>query len=228
MRNSLLQSLQLSTAAFLLGAGLLFVPLTGSAFVYYAESLEGMVVDAQTGKPVEGAIVTANWQLEGGSESGISRGQLEIVETVTDAHGKFLFPAWGPKFSIRWHASFKWPQILIFNPGYKHLRLTNEPRSGSQYTTTSNWHGKTLRISLLSGSTKEFESDRSLLYVSLNFARLGENCEWKRIPRLIAAYNREIAELLARGNRTLLSPMDVFPNEEECGRYVSSSGLVNK
>lgn len=65
---------------------------------YSAEAIEGWVVDGETGKPIEGVNVTANWELEIDTPGGRSAvGQMMIMETVTDAAGRYYFPAWGPK-----------------------------------------------------------------------------------------------------------------------------------
>src|SRR6266478_4917450 len=48
----------------ILGALLLWVPLSANAVIYSAEAIEGWVVDSETGKPTEGVIVVAHWQLK--------------------------------------------------------------------------------------------------------------------------------------------------------------------
>ena len=184
-------SLRHPTSVSLLSLALAFLPTPAGAFIYYANSIEARIVDAQTGNPVQGAIVTANWQLEGGFESGIAVDQLKILETVTDAYGKFTIPAWGPKFTIRGHASFKWPQILVFKLGYKSLRLTNEARSGSQYTTSSDWNAKTIPLEAFTGTLAEYAEHLSSLSSRLwNVGvdvgdRSGDYCGWTRFPRML-------------------------------------------
>jgi hypothetical protein len=63
---------------------------------YSAESLEAWVVDDETSQPLEGVNVVAHWALFGGMHTDVV-GQLMVMETVTDAQGRFFFPAWGPK-----------------------------------------------------------------------------------------------------------------------------------
>ncbi|NIR44012.1 MAG: hypothetical protein GWN83_08465, partial [Gemmatimonadetes bacterium] len=50
---------------------------------YSAEEIEARVVDAGTKEPLEGVIVTANWQLVGGWEGHTPKGQMKVMETVT-------------------------------------------------------------------------------------------------------------------------------------------------
>jgi hypothetical protein len=180
-----------SIRILLLGLALSCLSTPVAAFVYYANAIEARVVDAVTGMPVQGAIVAANWQLEGGFESGIAVDQLKILETVTDVNGKFTIPAWGPKFAFRGHASFKWPQILVFKSGYKSLRLTNEPKSGSQFTTSSDWNAKTITLEVFTGTPAEYAEHLASLSSNLwNVGvdvgdRSGDYCGWTRFPRML-------------------------------------------
>src|SRR6266849_1854255 len=74
------------------------LPLQACATTYSAEPIEAWVVDADSGQPIEGVVVTANWELEIGTLGGnIPVGQIMVMETVTDQKGRFYFPAWGPK-----------------------------------------------------------------------------------------------------------------------------------
>ena len=63
---------------------------------YTAEPIEGWVVDKENGQPLEGVIVVAHWQLEGGFEGGYPMGQMRVLETLTDAQGRYYFAGWGP------------------------------------------------------------------------------------------------------------------------------------
>jgi len=94
---------------------------------YTAAPIEAWVVDADTGAPIEGAVVTANWQMVafGFDTGGRKKGQLEVMETVTDKNGRFYFPGF-TKINLSGNALGEAdPQILIFKPGYRHLRATN-------------------------------------------------------------------------------------------------------
>ena len=216
------------TRVLLLSLALAFLPTPAGAFIYYANSIEARIVDAQTGNPVQGAIVTANWQLEGGFESGIAVDQLKILETVTDAYGKFTIPAWGPKFTIRGHASFKWPQILVFKPGYKSLRLTNEARSGSQYTTSSDWNAKTIKLESFTGTLAEYVEHLSSLSSTLENVgynigdQSGDWCGWRSFPRMLRALDDLEARLRSVDVRqgtvvSFLRANEIQIKEKGCG-----------
>ncbi len=192
-KKTFLQQLLVVTA-------LLFPP-PATAFVYSAEAIEGWVVDADTGKPVQGAIATANWQLEGGLEAGIPRGQIQISEDMTDTEGRFHFPAWGSRVSFAGHASYKWPQILIFKPGFNHLRLANRPRSGSGNTNTSEWNRKTVRIAPFKGDGRAYSREFDVYNRELqSFATQGgDSCAWRSLPKTLKMVANEDARLRSRG-----------------------------
>ena len=118
---------------------LLILPLSGCASLQYsAEPIEAWVVDAETKRPLEGAIVVAHWELKGGLEGGNIQGQIMVMESVTDKAGRFYFPAWGPT----WHIASPWwgylsdsdPELLLFKSGYGYVSVSN-----SQYTRPSKY-----------------------------------------------------------------------------------------
>lgn len=220
-----IKSMHFPTRVLLLSLALLCLSTPVSAFIFYAEAIEAKVIDAQTGKPVQGAIVTANWQLEGGVDSGIPRAQLEILETVTDANGKFTVPAWGPRLAFRGHASFKWPQILVFKSGYKYVRLTNEPRSGSQFTTSSDWNAKTIKFLPFGKDTAAYVRDFDALNAQLDQIATngGDDCAWRRLPQALRFVSREEIRIRAIGMKdfgSLVSNLranDAYFKSKGCG-----------
>jgi hypothetical protein len=78
----------------------------------------GQVVDAETGKPIEGAVVVVEWhkkaiyEMDGGSTFHNAR------EALTGADGKFVLDSspgidWNPLTHIQA------PEIIVFYPGYR-------------------------------------------------------------------------------------------------------------
>jgi len=97
----------------------LAVGACGSPY-YTSDPIEAWVVDADTGKPIEGAIVVASWQLLGFTlDTGGSRNhQLAVMETVTDKNGRFSFPGF-TRVNFRLEKlGEEDPRVLIFKPGY--------------------------------------------------------------------------------------------------------------
>ncbi len=82
-------------------AMLTMLALSGCVFAppfYWAESIHGRVVDADTGEPIEEAVVVADWKLYGGGMGhGGHRNSLLVEETLSDTNGEFRFGKWGPK-----------------------------------------------------------------------------------------------------------------------------------
>ena len=81
---------------------------------YSAAPIEAWVVDADTNEPLEGVIVTANWQLVSGTLAGgeIPKGQLMVMEAVTDKDGRFYFEGWTKANLTTGELRDKDPQIV--------------------------------------------------------------------------------------------------------------------
>jgi hypothetical protein len=66
--------------------------------LYFGE-IKGMVVDADTNQPIEGAVVYVNWQAidrHSGFIQAVDVGPLYATETTTDKEGHFVLPKGGP------------------------------------------------------------------------------------------------------------------------------------
>ena len=89
--------------------------------VFIAEPFEATVVDAETGAAIEGAIVIANWARYVGTVHGYDlKEQLETMEAVTDAAGKFSMAGFRKVNLPLMYSTVRGedPQIIIFKPGY--------------------------------------------------------------------------------------------------------------
>jgi hypothetical protein len=94
---------------------------------YVAKPIEGRVVDKETGQPVQGAVVVAQWILATPPE-GEEKDYFVVIETVTDAEGRYRIPGWGPQVRprSRWLDKYD-PAIEVFKPGYWPEGLANRP-----------------------------------------------------------------------------------------------------
>jgi hypothetical protein len=158
---------------------------------YTSAPIEAWVVDADTGAPIEGAVVTANWQLVGfGFETGGRKlGQLEVMETVTDRNGRFYFPGF-TKVNLSGNVLREEdPQILIFKSGYRYLRAANEypiGKEGEQGThRKSSIIGHKLKMQKADADIKKFASNLGFLtdYLATIVNARGSD----GIPRMIHA-----------------------------------------
>jgi len=114
--------------------------------VYWAKSIQGRVVDAETNAPIEGAVVIADWKLySGGYGHGDRRNSLLIEQTLTDTDGKFRFDKWGPKTRPAWEVLDKAPIIVVLKAGYDYQNLWNDEASNS-ILRSSYWDGKTVSL----------------------------------------------------------------------------------
>ena len=203
----------------------LLLPLQSCALNYSAAPIEAWVVDAESGKPLEGVIVTANWRLMGGLEGGNELGQMMVMETITDKSGRFYFPAWGPKRNVSdGHIKSDGPQLLLFKSGYRYVVLSNKTsvtdRPGP--SLKSDWNGKTIEMKLFKGPLIEYEKHLGSLRTNLGFAYYGESCEWRQAPRMIAAQHKENLRFKAAG---IIDPagdsvltISAVRNQKQCGQ----------
>lgn len=78
----------------------------------------GKVVDAETGEPIEGAVVLIVFTTESSSLGGSVNSFADAIETLTDARGEFKFR---PKRVNHFKMNASWDddyQVSIFKPGY--------------------------------------------------------------------------------------------------------------
>lgn len=139
-------------------SGFLLVPLSAGAGLfgsepwrYSAEPIEGRVLDRETGQPIEGAVVIAQWVLAKPLE-GHETDHWITIEAATDAEGRYRIPGWGPK----WRPWFRWltyydPQLVIFKPGYWPLTLLNEDPRTTPFNDAINPRGSKVRKSYWNG-----------------------------------------------------------------------------
>jgi len=176
-----------------------FLPLQACATTYSAEPIEAWVVDAETAQPIDGVVVTANWELEEGTVGGNRpAGQIMVMETVTDDKGRFYFPAWGPKstpvnfpqpLTSEPHLVTRDPHLLFFKSGYKWRGLENE-FSGDYNKGSlrkSDWNGKTIKMERFTGNLKEYA--KYLDFFDPRFIR--EDCNWKEVPKMVLAIDQQ-------------------------------------
>lgn len=191
---------------FALGVAVLWLPLSACAFVYRAEAIEGWVVDAEDGKPVEGVIVVAHWQLMGGFEGSIPIKQLQIFETVTDQNGRYHFAAWGPKFALTGNLRSQSPRVLMLKPGYKYLGLDNQWYEGRD-SSKFDYNKKIVKLERFKGTLAEYAESLSSLNSSLEHVgydvgyHSGDFCGWTSFPRMLRALDKLEANFRAAGVR---------------------------
>lgn len=191
-----------------------------ATITYSAEPIEGWVVDAETGRPLEDVVVLAHWQLRGGIERQI-KGELMILETKTNRDGRFAFPGWGPK-AVSDSTARLWdedPQLLFAKHGYQLLELSNASRVGPVDTEkllrSSTWNGKRIEIKSFKDNVAARESAFNYSYARF-LPWYGRDCEWKQMPLLIGFLYDEVSQLAQLGAKPDALPTG-FPSEGRCG-----------
>ena len=182
--------------------------LQGCSLTYSADPITAKVVDAYTKQPLEGVIVVALWQLEGGLEGGNIEGNAMVMESVTDATGEFHFPAWGPKripieFLSNTQLRNEDPFMLFFKSGYRYAGVTNEATIKKLQDTaehrSSEWNGKTIPMKKFDGTLDAYALHIYHSYPAYLFNR---NCDWRNIPALVIAVREQTASFQKAGIRT--------------------------
>ena len=195
------------------------LPACASPLTYSAEPIEARVVDAETKKPIEGVIVTANWQLFHSTVGGrVPGSQLMVAEAMTDKDGRFAFPAWGPKVALSGYLDNQDPQLLLFKPGYEYLGLQNPTLSTTDHSAVrrSMWNGKTIELKRFKATAEEYARHLSFLMTDLRF--IEDDCHWKTTPRMIFALQKQSEIFKASGITRTFYSVDYLPtNETKCG-----------
>jgi hypothetical protein len=84
------------------------------------------VVDAETGKPIEGVFVYGFARLYRGSYVGGQRASMDVrhFELMTDANGEFTLPAWEKTVSFNGEPEQQFPHMSMWKPGYQYTQYS--------------------------------------------------------------------------------------------------------
>lgn len=175
----------------LTGCALGLVPLS-------ADPIDSQVVDADTGAPIEGAVVLAHWELHSGSLSGDSLpcGSANVEDTVTDKDGKFHIPGWGPTMpGCSGEMRQGNPHLYVFKPGYYSRDVPNGyPDIMSIATTHNAWRDTPLallKIYDINSAKSKGEAFNSLTSLETSMgdfiAGMPAQCNWKKAPNMLRA-----------------------------------------
>lgn len=153
---------------------------------YRGAPIEGWVVDAQTKQPLEGVIVVVMWELEHGGFHPGQAGALFRKEAVTDAKGRYEFPAWGPMKAKQGFVRDSTPYIAFFKQGYKPQQVRNPGHAERQRVPKvwhSVWDGKTVALERFEGTLGDYANE--LMPIKALYGTYAW-CEWEQMPRLTA------------------------------------------
>jgi hypothetical protein len=131
---------------------------------YSAEAIEATVVDSETKEPLADAQILALWIAQGGFNYGSTVAFVQVLETKTDATGRFHLEAWGPRTIIRGRVRLQAPILLLFKRGYDLGAYINEGPIGTDAppALTSSWNRRHLLMRRLSPSSVNTAASSSL------------------------------------------------------------------
>jgi len=173
-----------------------------SSRISFSGALTGRVLDADTGKGVDGAVVVATWMVQAPINAVPIR-YVELQETRTDANGEFHLSAWGPLFrGGQESAAPGEPVLRIVRPGFRpvvEFVMSGTPRQRGEIVLKMEKEKASLAeqadiLRFVGSST-----------VSAFFAP-PFGCQWQRIPRYLEALKEADAELIAQGQASSLPP----------------------
>ena len=193
---------------------------------YSAAPMQAIVVDAETRQPLEGAVVVAHWVLE---DTGAVKtvGDMELMEAVTDASGRFALPGWGPKPTPHYPYPVRLsqldPEIIILKPGYmprsvmnnEHPDFLSHPEDLGPPTRTSQWDNRVIELKKADDPPKNYALHLGGALNGVDYF----NCKWKKIPRMVVMMSKERDRLKSLGINTFLSPTinGLESRKESCG-----------
>lgn len=214
--------MRLFLSLLLSGLFILALPACATPLMYSAEPIEAWVIDAETKQPLEGVIVIAHWELvrSPGDRKGL--GYLELMETVTDATGRFSFPSWGPRSPKEGYLHDYAPLFFLFKPGYQYGGPSNfgHVQPHSEPVRRSGWTGKKIPLRKFGGTLQQYAMTMSAFDNGLSFIYHNEHCQMVHVPRLVVALHQEekrLREAKAYSRLTRLEPYLNPDYKDLCG-----------
>lgn len=101
--------------------------LWGRCLVYWDYPYSGRVIDKETGKPIAGAAVVAEYVATVPSPAGPGTNDITLKEAVTDGEGEFHIP-----FMMTLNLDIAWlsrhPNIYVQGPGFERICAYEDDR----------------------------------------------------------------------------------------------------
>jgi hypothetical protein len=192
----------------LIGVILVLLPLwaLGDPPLYSAKEIHGQIVDEETGQPLEGVVVVAEWKLYSqGIGHGGHSGTINTIEVLSDKEGKYFIPAWGPRprppFAYLDHLD---PELKIFKSDYYPKDLSNEVLGSANrnrsMVRSSDWDGKVIKLQRFRGDWMDY-ADK----IDFVWAPGGGHC-LRTCPLLVLALDAEDKRIKAMAPKKPVIP----------------------
>ena len=158
------------------------------SLVRYDGPYTGKIIDADTGEPIEGAVVLGVWNILHPNVAGGSHTFHDARETVADKEGNFRIEGMG----LRILSNLEPMDLLVFKAGYEHLGPITWAELKSSYLMHEvkkvKWERGRPTILLQKMSLEEMKSGRAPSFPSEAYRK-------KKIPLLIRELNKIEIEL---------------------------------
>ena len=172
-----------SLYVILTGLVLMAILSIGCCPVQYDGDYTGRVVDAETGEPIEGAVVLGTWDFVSSSVAGALYRFYDAAETTTDAKGDFTVPGRGLMFLSCLDSMY----ATVFKTGYECLSLRWDVlKEGFGRRNNIGWDGE-IPIIPLRKLTKEERKDQ---YVPAPPSEIN----WENFPLYMKELNKNRIE----------------------------------
>ena len=193
------------------------------------------VVDAETGMPLQGVIVQADWPSVTGTLAGghYRWGTIRDMETRTDEKGFFHLPGW-IRVGFRNWISETDPEIRLYKAGYWPRTLKNSSSKSDEIILwpelwISDWNGEEIELEPMhwrEWSKEEWKENEKKGMGGPSF----ENCGWIKYPEVIIEDLRFLMrrrEVFGQPRKRLDELAKLWHEEEQkCGIKVFS--LIKK
>ena len=196
---------------------------------YSAKPITATVVDAETGEPLEGVNVVAQWDLHDPWPTWGGAGALELIEAITDKNGQFHIPGWESKAipSDRLPGTRLGnadPGMILFKSGYQVRSIGNDLQpnhlrdESHTWVRYSDWDGKVIKLERFKGSLDLYTANTSGTLRGIGFRT---ECAWKKMPRFLVALMKEKERLERAGEGY---PYNTIPSIETIDREFGNRG----
>ena len=175
-----------------MGAILIAIPVIAFAppLVYFGKEIRGKVVDADTGTPLDGVSIVAEWQIYVMAVQSHLGDRVKVIETNTGSDGNYLVPGWGPVVRPPWGALLNHsPRLTFFKSGYYPKVVLNE-RESDAMIRKSEFDGKEIFL-------KQFDGNFALLDRLLAVSSPWLTGCWRDCPHYVIALDLEAKRLRA-------------------------------
>jgi len=162
-------------------------PPAGPVGKLSALPLRGTVTDADTGQPLPGTLVLAQWIFQ--EPSPVPQKRLHILETVTDGAGGYGLPGWGPTRAWVPMVGTRLGELTLsyFKPGYV-PQVVRQPWERTEASQPAEAPEAPVRLRAFRGTEAEWAGALRTLQQALGW---GHGMDWRLAPRIALALELE-------------------------------------